>query len=100
MTKLNQNHHPHPPESAEQAVKRSFSDRLRNAYSFEQMRKAVDVPANMWDAFLITDGSATVIAKSAGYAAVLIERDEIAPLILSGSQSHATVNAAELEAVI
>jgi len=96
-----QNHHPRPPaNTAEQAVRKSLADRLRNVYSFEQMRKAMQIPSDMWDAFLVTDGSATTIDKTCGYAAVLVERNEIAPLVLSGSQSHGTTNAAELQAVI
>jgi len=95
------NHHPHLPASTpEKAVSRSLSARLKSAASFEQMRTAMQIPSDMWDAFLVTDGSGTLADRTCGYAAVLIERNEVAPLVIAGSQSHGSVNTAELEAVI
>jgi ribonuclease HI len=89
----------HLPANAAEKTEGSLGDRLRKVASFEQMRRCVGVPRDMWDAFVITDGSGTTLDNPCGYAAVLIDREEVTPLILAGAQSHGTNNAAEISAV-
>jgi ribonuclease HI len=79
---------------------RPLGDRLRAVTTTKDLCSCLKIPVDLWDAFIVTDGSATTIENTCGFASVLIERDEIAPKILAGSQSHGTNNAAELQAVI
>lgn len=72
--------------------------RKHNAAEIQSLQDLLlffEIPKN-WDALLVTDGSATTWANSAGWSGVLWERRQMEPVALYGGFSQGTNNVAEL----
>ena len=64
--------------------------------SRQDLVKFFNIPTKDWDALVVCDGSATTWERTAGWGAVIIQKTEVLPTVLSGSFSRGTNNVAEL----
>ena len=66
------------------------------------MCQFLEIKLDAWDGFLFTDGSGGSVKQNigVGYAAVLVDAEEVNRHLFNGGDNYGTVNSAELMAVV